>query len=121
NFFVIDTTPADPAEELFDRLYAAIPVPDAETEPMMNILCYVTEEGEARVVIFPRKRHRPSFYGTEGDDCMLLSPASVDMGGVFITPRKVDFDKIDSATVKLIYDELCLNDEEINNIVESIN
>lgn len=121
NFFVIDTTSADSAEELFDRLYAAMPVPEGETEPMMNILCYVTEEGEARVVIFPRKRHRPSFYGTEGDDCMLLSPASVDMGGVFITPRQVDFEKIDSATIKRIYDELCLDNEEINNIVQSIN
>ncbi len=32
------------------------------------------------------QKHRPSFYGTEGYDCMLLSPAAVDMGGVFITP-----------------------------------
>lgn len=120
NFFVIDTTDATSAQELFDRLYNAMEVPSGEKEPMMNILCYVTEEGEARVVIIPRKRHRPSFYGTEGNDCMLLSPASVDMGGVFITPREEDFLKLNSDIIRKVYDELCLNEDEINEIIKRL-
>lgn len=117
--FVIDTDDSEAGARLFGRLYAAIPVPEGEKEPMMNMLCYATPAG-IRLVVIPRKRHRPSFYGTEGKDCMLLSPASVDMGGVFITPRPEDFERIDADIIRKIYDELCLNLDEITEIAEKI-
>ncbi len=117
--FVIDTDDTAAGQRLFDRLYAAMPVPEGEREPMMNILCYATPAG-VRLVVIPRKRHRPSFYGTEGDDTMLLSPASVDMGGVFITPLEKDFEKIDAGIVRRIYDELCLTTDEIDDIASKI-
>ena len=85
----------------------------------MNILCYATPAGE-RMLVIPRKRHRPSFYGTEGDDSMLLSPASVDMGGVFITPLEKDFNRLDAALVKKVLDELCLSADEINAIASDV-
>ncbi|MBO5053914.1 MAG: DUF4922 domain-containing protein [Muribaculaceae bacterium] len=117
--FVIDAADHKAGARLFHRLYDAIPVPEGEREPMMNILCYATPEGE-RMVIIPRKRHRPSFYGTEGDDCMLLSPASVDMGGVFITPLEKDFNRLDSNLVRRVLDELCLSSDEINTIAANV-
>lgn len=117
--FVIDAANHEAGERLFDRLYNAIPVPEGEAEPMMNLLCYATEQGE-RLVVIPRKRHRPSFYGTEGDDCMLLSPASVDMGGVFITPRENDFNRLDADMVRRVFDELCLSTDEVNQIAANI-
>ncbi len=120
NMFVIDATDADAAQRLFDRLTSAMTVNEDDTEPMMNVLCYVAEEGEARVVIIPRKRHRPSFYGTEGEGCMLISPASVDLGGVFITPREADFKRIDSTIINKIYEELCLNNDEISEIIDRL-
>lgn len=121
NVFVIDApTPAD-GERLFACLFAAMPVPEGEEEPMLNLLAYATDAaGSTRLVVVPRKRHRPSFYGTEGEGCMLLSPASVDMGGAFITPRREDFDRIDAALLTRVFDELCLNEEEINNIIENV-
>jgi len=72
------------------------------------------------MVVIPRKRHRPSFYGTEGKDCMLLSPASVDMGGVFITPRPEDFERMDADIIRRIYNELCLNLDEITAIASNV-
>lgn len=118
--FVIDAaTPAE-GQRLFERLYKAMPVPEGEKEPMMNILAYATAAG-VRIAVIPRKRHRPSFYGTEGADCMLLSPASVDMGGVFITPRPEDFERLDADIVRRIYKELCLSTEEANAIAQNIN
>ncbi len=117
--FVIDAVSPEDGQKMFDRLYAAIPVPEGEKEPMMNILCYATPKG-IRLVVIPRKRHRPSFYGTEGDGCMLISPASVDMGGVFITPRPQDFDTIDASTILRIFDELCLSQDEIEDIARNI-
>ncbi len=118
--FVIDTTDAHTAQEMFDRLCSALPVAEGDTEPMMNILCYVTDEGDARIVVIPRKRHRPSFYGTEGDNAILLSPAAVDMGGVFITPREIDFNRLDSSLVATVFDEVCLNEQDINEIIDRL-
>ncbi len=120
NLFVIDSKEPDAGERLFARLYDAMPMCDGEKEPMMNILCYATALG-ARLVVIPRKRHRPSFYGTEGDDKMLISPASVDMGGVFITPLEKDFKRLDADLVKCVFDELCLNEKDMAKIVDKIN
>jgi ATP adenylyltransferase/5',5'''-P-1,P-4-tetraphosphate phosphorylase II len=117
--FVLDATDYVGAVAMFRRMYDALPVPEGEREPMMNVLCYTTAAG-MRMVIIPRKQHRPSFYGTEGPDTMLLSPASVDMGGVFITPLEKDFDKIDADIVRRIFDELCLSKEEIDAVAERI-
>lgn len=117
--FVIDATDPKDGAELFDRLYRAMPVAEGEAEPMMNLLCWA-EDGKVRLVVIPRKRHRPSFYGTEGEGTMLLSPASVDMGGVFITPRREDFDRMNPDIIRTVFDELCLSSEELNKISENV-
>lgn len=119
NVFVIDADTPEAGQRLFSRLYAAIPVPEGEREPMMNLLCYATAAG-VRLVVIPRKRHRPSFYGTEGEGTMLLSPASVDMGGVFITPLEKDFNALDADKICQVLDELCLSNDEINQIAQNI-
>jgi len=118
--FVIDT-PAGRREDaaaLFERLYKVLPMNGIE-EPMMNLLAYPTPIG-IRLVVIPRKKHRPSFYGTEGKGTMLLSPASVDMGGVFITPMEKDFERLDKEVVLKVFDELCLSNEEINDIASNV-
>lgn len=117
--FVIDAATPEEGATLFGRLYKALPVPEGDYEPMMNILAWGTPAG-VRVAVVPRKRHRPSFYGTEGDDCMLISPASVDMGGVYITPRPVDFERFGADTVRRLLDELCLSESEINAIASDV-
>ena len=85
----------------------------------MNILAR-SADSRVRVAVIPRKRHRPSFYGTEGNGCMLISPASVDMGGVFITPRREDFDSFGADTVRRLFDELCPSAAEAETIAETI-
>lgn len=121
NVFVIDASDHRAGAELFERLYKALPVPEGEKEPMMNLLCYATPAG-VRLVVIPRKRHRPACYGMpeDGPDKMLLSPASVDMGGVFITPLEKDFEALDADTVRRVLDELTLSNEEINAIAENV-
>ena len=81
-------------------------------EPMLNILAYGTGE-EWVVHIIPRRKHRPACYFAEGDKRILLSPASVDMGGVFITPRETDYKMISASEIEGILSEVCLGDEEI--------
>ncbi len=116
--FVIDAADHSAGERLFGRLLEAMPVPEGEREPMLNLLCYSTPAGE-RLVVIPRKRHRPACYGTD-NGCMLISPAAVDVGGVFITPRPEDFERMDQAAIASILDEVCLTAEEIGEIASHV-
>ncbi len=71
-----------------ERYLESIGQPQGE---MVNILCYRDRAvGELVIDIIRRKRHRPSFYGT-GEGEMLLSPASVEMAGYLVTPRREDY------------------------------
>lgn len=118
-FFLIESTSVEAGKHLFASLYKALDIPEGEPEPMLNILCWY-ESDKWYVMVVPRKKHRPSCYFAEGDDQILLSPASVDMGGVFITPVEKDFKKITSADIKKMIDEVCLNSNEMNLIVNRI-
>lgn len=119
NVFIIEGNNPHDCEVLFDRLYAALPQQEDETEPMMNVLCRAIA-GKIQIVVIPRKKHRPSFYGTD-EGYMVLSPASVDLGGVFITPRPEDYANLDSTTIIKVYDELCLSRDEITEITKRLN
>jgi hypothetical protein len=88
-------------------------------EPMLNILAYRYGQ-EWTVHIIPRKKHRPACYFAEENEKILLSPASVDMGGVFITPRERDFRRITAADIEIMLKEVCLGDEEILNLTAGL-
>lgn len=84
-------------------------------EPMMNILAGY-EDGLWRVFIFPRRAHRPRQFFEKDDGQILISPASVDFGGVWITPRREDYDKLDSETVMDIFAQVSYGGMEWQNI-----
>lgn len=75
-------------------------------DSMMNALAWSEGDG-VRFVVFYRQRHRPSFYGT-GPGQMLVSPAGADMGGLWILPRREDYDAMTPDTIKRICREVCL-------------
>lgn len=51
---------------------------------------------------------------------MLISPASAEMLGLFITSRQEDFDRLDLQTVRRIYDEVTLSPEEFSEVIDRI-
>lgn len=104
---IIDATSSEEASVKFEELIKDLVVPEGDQEPMMNVLAKSNGEG-VRILVIPRKRHRPSFYDNEGEEGMMISPASVDLGGVFILPREIDFNRIDSETLKKVYEEVTL-------------
>jgi hypothetical protein len=107
-------------EEVFKRFHDrfALRQPD-RPEPMLNILAYHTD-GQWTVHVIPRRVHRPACYFAEGRERILLSPASVDLGGVFITPREEDFRKITADAIQTILGEVCLDEEELANLTKEI-
>lgn len=117
--FLIEAVEIDAATELFVALYNALEIPEGEEEPMLNILCW-SEEGKWKVAVFPRRKHRPACYSAEGDANILISPASVDMGGVFITPLEKDFKKITADDLEQILDEVCLDQSGVEKILNNL-
>jgi hypothetical protein len=98
------------AFNLFYEKFSAFQ-PD-KPEPMLNILAYYHSDGWV-IHIIPRTLHRPIQFFAEGKKQILLSPASVDLGGVIITPREEDFDKINASDIKDIFRQVCLDENEI--------
>ncbi|MGL5318335.1 MAG: DUF4922 domain-containing protein, partial [Bacteroidales bacterium] len=92
--FVFRSTSREAVERQFIQFYDQFSgmMPE-EAEPMMNILA-MKKGKEFVLIVFPRRLHRPAQYFAEGEDNLLISPASVDLGGVFITPQEKDFKKI---------------------------
>jgi ATP adenylyltransferase/5',5'''-P-1,P-4-tetraphosphate phosphorylase II len=94
--------------KLFETIYQSLPVNEGENEPMMNILTWY-ENKEWITIVIPRSKHRPDCYFEEDEKNILLSPASVDLGGVFITPLEKDFDKLTSNHIQMILNEVCFD------------
>lgn len=89
-----------------------------EAEPMVNLI--VRYQQGWRVVVIPRARHRPSMYADDGKNGILLSPASVDLGGVFITPRAEDYRKLQLEDLRLIFSEVCLQPDRLFTLQERL-
>ncbi|WP_321519727.1 DUF4922 domain-containing protein [uncultured Bacteroides sp.] len=116
---VIESESKDSAVKLFEKIYASLEVKPGEREPMMNILAWFDSDKWV-ICIFPRTLHRPSCYTAQGDDNILISPASVDMGGVFITPLEKDFEKISSQNICDILQEVSMDEVMLQKIVEHL-
>lgn len=123
--FVIRTLPSENECVLFQKLYHALPVFPGEQEPRMNIICWrqswmAGREEELVTVIFPRKKHRPDCYFAQDDRQMIISPGSLDMGGLIITPRQKDFERITFDDVSQILNEVTLSFEELDPVIKMI-
>lgn len=95
----------------FGKLMRLLPVPEGDTEPMMNLLC-VYEAPVWRIWILPRRAHRPSQYFEEGDKQRLVSPGAVDLSGVIPLARKTDFDRITGEEIADMFAQVSLTPEE---------
>lgn len=93
----------------FERIVSLLP--PQEPEPMMNILLSRLDDGRKCLTVFPRRRHRPSCYGE-----VIVSPASVEMAGYMVTPRREDFDSLSPHKAKEIIEEVSLTTLEIKNL-----
>ncbi|MDR1090445.1 MAG: DUF4922 domain-containing protein [Prevotella sp.] len=119
NYFLLETKDKDAAIAVFNKLYGLLELKEGDKEPMMNILAWYENETWYSVV-FPREKHRPDCFFAEEDDNLLISPAAVDLGGVFITPLEKDFKKIREKDVKDILKEICISDEKMQLIIDKL-
>ena len=92
------------ATAAFLRVLRSLPVSPATGEPQINILCWKNGT-DYRIVVIPRKAHRPSCYFAPEDRAVRISPASVDLGGVFIVPVEADFRRINTQVLRAVIEE----------------
>jgi len=80
----------------------------ATGEPPVNLL--LTADGEqVTALVYPRGAHRPDCYSAEGDAQCLISPGALDMAGLVITVRRMDFERVDEDWMRQIYRETSLD------------
>ena len=91
------------ATAAFLRVLRSLPVSPATGEPQLNILCW--KDTLFRTLVIPRKAHRPSCYFVPEDRAVHISPASVDLGGVFIVPVEEDFRRVNAQVLRDIIEE----------------
>ena len=73
-------------------------------EPMLNIVCSF-EDGIWHTFLFPRKAFRPWQYTAGEKNQLLISPATVEMSGILITPIESHFERITKEDVLSILDQ----------------
>ena len=100
---VITAPDGTSATAAFLRVLRSLPVSTATGEPQLNILCW--KDTLFRILVIPRKAHRPSCYFAPEDRAVRISPASVDLGGVFIVPVEEDFRRVNAQVLKDIIEE----------------
>lgn len=85
-----------------------------EPEPWCNVVAWHEPAEGFSLVLFPRAKHRPyAFHRGE----RTVSPASIDMSGILVTPMRKDFDTLAGEEVAAIYDEVSLPDGAFRAVV----
>ncbi len=109
-------------EDMFEMFYTAFTAQNGnDEEPMMNIISFFIPGYDMwRVLFIPRGKHRPSYFFLEGDDKILLSPASVDFGGVLITPVEKDFNRLTKEHITQMFSEVSLAKPVFQNIISQL-
>lgn len=105
---------------LIDRMDYAIDLLAATTgkrgEPMVNIAVFHGTR-EWVTYLFPRRKHRPNVFHT-GE--LTVSPASIDLCGIFVVPRAQDFERITSETIAAVFRDVTLPDPQFREVAEKL-
>lgn len=115
--FIVKSNSAVRAAAKFDQLLDALPRRSEVEEPMINLLVK-KEEGRFVMACFPRRSHRASNYGFDADQ-FLVSPASIDVAGVVVVPRREDFDLLTEADLAEIFRQTCFTPSELQAMISS--
>lgn len=119
NGFIIHAKTEEAATSCFRAVYDSLDKSDNEVEPKMNLFAQYINKTWMLVVI-PRRLHRPIQFHAEGTEQVLCSPGAADVGGLFITSREEDFDKMTPALLRNIYEQVCFTDAEMKKIAQTI-
>jgi ATP adenylyltransferase/5',5'''-P-1,P-4-tetraphosphate phosphorylase II len=102
--YCIESTDVESAKDAFEKLYTHFAT-EANMEPMLNIVC-TFENDKWFTFVLPRAAFRPWQYTADGEQQLLVSPATVEMCGIFITPIESHFERITKEDVVSILEQV---------------
>ena len=85
-------------------------------EPLVNIAVF-HERGEWVTYLFPREKHRPEVFHT-GE--LTVSPAAIDLCGIFVVPLAQDFERITGEAIAAIFREVTLPDGQFQEVAAKL-
>lgn len=107
-------------EHVFGMLYQILSEASGTSdEPMMNILASYRQHN-CIIHVIPRRKHRPDQYYETGGSQLLLSPASIDMGGVLVMPREEDYNRVTGELAEDIFNQVCMDDVFITDVITKL-
>ncbi len=118
-FIAIESTDRSEIKECFNRIYSELEKRNQQPEPMLNMLC-LCRDNSLQLIIFPREKQRPSHFFRKRNEQIIIGPASVEMGGLMILPRKKDFEKIAEKEIAEIYEEVTINEKSFSGLAKNI-
>jgi len=104
--YCIESNDIESAKDSFEKLYSHF-LTEEGIEPMMNLVC-TYENGKWFTFVLPRKAFRPWQYTAEGNQQLMISPATVELCGIFITPVESHFDRISKEDIESILQQTSL-------------
>lgn len=118
--FMIVADCVSEAVELMNNLVAALPPVDGESEPRMNVISLYSPAQGYVVYVIPRAKHRPSCYDATDDGQRMVSPGTLDMAGLLITPRECDFNNITADEAAALLREVAVDSAAMEEICDNI-
>ncbi|MEN8229273.1 MAG: DUF4922 domain-containing protein [Bacteroidota bacterium] len=118
-FVLLESNDRASLNQLFQLILEFVRKLQQGEEPMINMLSYYRDGWQ--IMIFPREKHRPWQYFEEGEKNILLSPASVDMGGMLITPLEKDFQKITREEIEDIFSQVSFSQHNFAKLTGHLN
>ena len=85
-------------------------------EPLINLAVW-QERDEWFACLFPRSKHRPEVFHT-GE--LTVSPASIDLCGIFVVPLANDFARITGDAIAAIFREVTLPADQFQEVVAKL-
>jgi len=85
-------------------------------EPLVNLMVF-HEKGEWVTYLFPRGKHRPEVFHTAE---LTVSPASIDLCGIFVVPLAQDFERITGDAIAAIFREVTLPDSQFRAVAKKL-
>ncbi len=107
--------------QLLDQMESTIRLLSSITgkadEPLVNIAAFHEAKAGWSVYLFPRSKHRPQVFYT-GE--LTVSPASIDLCGIFVVPLDKDFSRISGQDLAAIFREVTLPDNQFDEVAAGL-
>ncbi len=97
------------AQHAVERLLTELGIPCS----MTNILARAIDDKNVEIYVIPRRNLRPKQFYLKDEKRLVISPASIEMAGVFITPDQSTFDRIQRADIEDILYQTTYSDSDL--------